>query len=96
MSTVSFKALADVVFGDNPKPDWFQGRYTPLTPEVVPCLQSGTVIFVENEYLGPFFSTVGGRAGRAGARGSGWHSKSKAWGCRPRSSCWGVLCRCTI
>ena len=58
LSTVDAKTLGDVVYGSLPKPDWFQGRYTPLTSEVVPCLQPGTVIFVESEYLPQFFSEV--------------------------------------
>lgn len=58
LSTVDSKMLGDVVFGELPKPDWFQGAYTPLTMEILPCLQPGTVIFVENEYINPFFQTM--------------------------------------
>ena len=48
--------LAEVYFGNLPRPEEFRG--VTLTESLLPCLQPGTVIFVDLKYLPQFFKEM--------------------------------------
>ena len=48
--------LAEIWYGDLPRPDEFQGET--LTLAHIPCLQYGTVIFVDLLYVSRFFDEI--------------------------------------
>lgn len=78
-----------VLHGIYPIPEWMgQPPYTELSEDLLPCLQPGTVIFIEGDTKRRFFEQVrepGPPSAAAGLR---------MWGRQPRRHCCSVLNGC--